>query len=68
MAGVIKHLVAAYKRAVGLQRPGKSLVILPDDVFLVSFPKSGSNNGTRQFIDFAFAFLYCVSDGRNRLR
>ena len=40
--GVIKHLIAGIKRGLGLHRPGRSLLILPDDVFLVSFPKSGN--------------------------
>jgi hypothetical protein len=36
------HLVAAAKRAAGLYHPRRDLLILPDDVFLVSFPKSGN--------------------------
>jgi hypothetical protein len=37
-----KHLIAGVRKALGLQRPGRGLIILPDDIFLVSFPKSGN--------------------------
>ena len=40
--GAIKHLIAGVKRGLGLHQPGRSLVLLPDDVFLVSYPKSGN--------------------------
>ena len=34
---MIKHLIAGVERGFRLHRPGRSLLILPDDVFLVSF-------------------------------
>jgi hypothetical protein len=43
---VIKRIVAGSKRAFGLHRPGRNLDVFPDDVFLVSYPKSG-NTWTR---------------------
>jgi hypothetical protein len=37
-----RHLVSGVKKVFGLHHPGRTLIILPDDVFLVSFPKSGN--------------------------
>ncbi len=39
---MIRYLIAGTKRAFGLHRPGRNLAIFPDDVFLVSYPKSGN--------------------------
>ncbi len=39
---MIWRLIAGTKRAFGLHRPGRNLAIFPDDVFLVSYPKSGN--------------------------
>ncbi len=37
-----KRLVSGIRRLFGLYHPRRDLIILPDDVFLVSFPKSGN--------------------------
>jgi hypothetical protein len=37
-----KKLVVAWKRAFGLHFPGHNLRVFPDDIFFVSYPKSGN--------------------------
>jgi hypothetical protein len=39
---MIKRLIGGSKRVLGVHRPGRELIILPDDTFLVSYPKSGN--------------------------
>ena len=46
---MINHLIAGTKRVFGLHRPGRNLKVYPDDVFIVSYPKSG-NTWTRFLI------------------
>jgi hypothetical protein len=43
---VIKRIVGGSRRMLGLHRPGRNLDVFQDDVFLVSYPKSG-NTWTR---------------------
>ncbi len=36
------RIIAGFKRAFNLQRPGRNLEVFPDDTFLLSYPKSGN--------------------------
>lgn len=46
---MIARFVAGAKMLLGLHRPGRNLDVFPDDVFIVSYPKSG-NTWTRFLI------------------
>ena len=46
---MIQKLIRGTRRALGLHHPGRDLEVWPDDVFILSFPKSG-NTWTRFLI------------------
>jgi hypothetical protein len=46
---MIQRLIRGTRRVLGLHHPGRNLEVWPDDVFIVSFPKSG-NTWTRFLI------------------
>ena len=46
---MIQRLIHGTRRALGLHHPGRNLEVWPDDVFILSFPKSG-NTWTRFLI------------------
>jgi hypothetical protein len=46
---MMQGLIRGMRRALGLHHPGRNLEVWPDDVFIVSFPKSG-NTWTRFLI------------------
>jgi hypothetical protein len=46
---MIQRLIRGTRRALGLHHPGRNLEVWPDDVFILSFPKSG-NTWTRFLI------------------
>lgn len=46
---MMQRLIREMQRALGLQHPGRNLEVWPDDVFILSFPKSG-NTWTRFLI------------------
>src|SRR5260370_4812513 len=47
---MIQWLIGGTRRALGLHRPGRNLDVWPDDVFILSYPKSG-HTWTRFLID-----------------
>jgi hypothetical protein len=58
---MIKRVIAGIRQGLGLHRPGRGLLILPDDIFLVSFPKSGNT-----WARFVLANLIHPSSPRSR--